>query len=75
MSYASELRILAYWPNSHYYAASLRKIAMCPSVRSFFSLYVQCAMSLAIRYDSRCYFNVRSKADMSQLNLPHGNNN
>jgi len=28
-----------------------------------------------IRYDTRCYFNVRSKADMSQLNLPHGNNN
>jgi len=24
------------------------------------------------RYDTRCYFNVRSKADMSQLNLPHG---
>jgi len=23
------------------------------------------------RYDTRCYFNVRSKADMSQLNLPH----
>jgi len=22
-----------------------------------------------IRYDARCYFNVRSKADMSQLNL------
>ena len=28
-----------------------------------------------IRYDTRCYFNVRSKADMSQLNLPHGINN
>jgi len=28
-----------------------------------------------IRYDTRCYFNVRSKADMSQLNLPHRNNN
>jgi len=28
-----------------------------------------------IRYDTRCYFNVRSKADMSRLNLPHGNNN
>ena len=28
-----------------------------------------------IRYDTRCYFNVRSKADMSQLNLPRGNNN
>ena len=26
-----------------------------------------------IRYDTRCYFNVRSKANMSQLNLPHGN--
>jgi len=25
-----------------------------------------------IRYDTRCYFNVRSKADMSQLNLPDG---
>jgi len=23
-----------------------------------------------IRYETRCYFNVRSKADMSQLNLP-----
>jgi len=28
-----------------------------------------------VRYDMRCYFNIRSKADMSQLNLPHGNNN
>ena len=27
------------------------------------------------RYDTRCYFNVRSKADMSQLNLPHGDDN
>jgi len=25
-----------------------------------------------IRYDTRCYFNLRTKADMSQLNLPHG---
>ena len=31
--------------------------------------------SIAILYDTRCYFNVRSKADMSQLNLPHGNDN
>jgi len=29
----------------------------------------------AIRYDTICYFNVRSKADMSQLNLPHGTDN
>ena len=25
-----------------------------------------------LRYDTRCYFNVRSKANMRQLNLPHG---
>jgi len=30
---------------------------------------------MMIPYDTRCYFNVRSKADMSQLNLPHGTNN
>ena len=34
-------------------------------------------VALAIRYDTiqyntRCYFKVRLKADMSQLNLPHG---
>jgi len=29
-----------------------------------------------LRYDTRCYFNARcSKADMSQLNLPHGTDN
>ena len=28
-----------------------------------------------IRYDTRCHFNVRSKANMSQLNLPHGTDN
>ena len=26
-------------------------------------------------YDTICYFNVRSKADISQLNLPHENDN
>jgi len=30
---------------------------------------------MLIRYDTRCHFNVRSKADVSQLNLPHGTNN
>jgi len=28
-----------------------------------------------IGYDTRCYINVRSKANMSQLNLPHGADN
>jgi len=27
---------------------------------------------IAIRYDTRTCFKVRSKADVSQLNLPHG---
>jgi len=33
------------------------------------------AVSLNLRYDTRCYFNVRSKADMNRLNLPHGDDN
>ena len=37
-------------------------------------LGIQSAEMLA-RYDTRCYFNVRSKADISQLNLPHGTDN
>ena len=32
-------------------------------------------IQFTIRYDTRCYFNVRSKADISQLNLPHGTDN
>ena len=32
-------------------------------------------LSITKRYDTRCYFNVRSKADISQLNLPHGTDN
>ena len=30
---------------------------------------------ITIRYDTRCYFNVRSKADIGRLNLRHGNDN
>jgi len=28
-----------------------------------------------LRYDTRCYINVRSKANMGRLNLPHGADN
>ena len=34
-----------------------------------------CPTVFTIRYDTRCYFNVRSNADISQLNLPHGTDN
>jgi len=43
-----------------------------------FTLYRSTCVSRhfhTIRYDTRCYFNVRSKADMSQLNLPRRNDN
>ena len=32
-------------------------------------------ISNTIRYDTWCYFNVRSKTDVSQLNPPHGTDN
>jgi len=32
-------------------------------------------MRVVPRYDTRCYFNVHSKADTSQLNLLHGTKN
>ena len=39
-------------------------------------IYITNDIAVAIRlYDTRCYFNVRSKADISQLNLPHGTDN
>ena len=40
-----------------------------------FEGFVDIAPHFTIRYDTRCYFNVRSKADISQLNLPHGTDN
>ena len=35
----------------------------------------RCIHQHTIRYDTRCYLNVRSKANMSQLNLPHETDN
>ena len=37
--------------------------------------YTPFALHFTIRYDTIRYFNVRSKADISQLNLPHGTDN
>jgi len=43
-----------------------------PRQKQFYcSLSVSERPLVTIRYDTRCYFNVRSKADISQLNLPH----
>jgi len=47
---------------------TISRYADAPAVKAVFT-------GAAIRYDTRCYFNVRSKADISQLNLPHGTDN
>jgi len=46
-----------------------------PVHRGCISLATRLYVYDTIRYDTRCYFNVRSKADTSQLNLPHGTDN
>ena len=61
----------------HIYQYSTQKGVMTPVVRSIF-LKIQARNTgrlFAIGYDTRCYFNVRSKADTSQLILPHGFDN
>jgi len=47
--------------------AAAELLVLCP--------VVMVAMANTIRYDTRCYFNVRSKANISQHNLPHGTDN
>jgi len=49
----------------------------CIDPLSVFFLFVNRPVveGLCLRYDTRCYFNVRSKADISRLNLPHKNDN
>ena len=46
-----------------------RIIEMKVEVAGMISSWGVVAAEDTIRYDTRCYFNVRSKADISQLNL------
>ena len=55
-------------PLTVYYSAADRGAEYCDE-------RVRLCACVTIRYDTRCYFNVRSKADMSRLNLPHGDDN
>ena len=48
---------------------------VCSIIKTSDASEVWTKFSNTIRYDTRCYFNVRSKADISQLNLPHGTDN
>ena len=49
-----------------YLVSKTASIRECGHITVHYSFYD------TIRYDTRCYFNVRSKANASQLNLPHG---
>jgi len=58
-------------------AAMRAKMQIVKSSRTDVGVYcivVRLTAYDTIRYDTRCYFNVCSKANMSQLNLPHGDN-
>ena len=51
------------------------KIGDFRQITGHMSKTVQDRRTYSFYYDTRCYFNVRSKAGMSQLNLPHGTDN
>ena len=55
--------------------SNLSALAKSPATTLNQSISIRLLRYDTIRYDTRCYFNVRSKADMSQLNLPHGTDN
>ena len=69
----------------HYHICWLFHTQLCISAPAPFATttvqeFVSCVEKVdvwmsSIRYDTRCYFNVRSKANMSQLILPHGTDN
>ena len=49
--------------------------ALRPKTTAYRAVYASVSTAASVRYDTRCRFNVRSNADMSQLNLPHGTDN
>ena len=53
------------------------KFTKKPTVIAKSRCHLECPYidDIGIRYDTRCYFNVRLKADISRLNLLHGNDN
>ena len=65
---------------SHLRPSCWYTVAYSDDFLRLFPKYVHCNVSkqdttYTKRYDTRCYINVRSKANMSQLNLPPGNDN
>ena len=59
-----------------YSCAAVNQISIDITIaRRAVSEIAELLVKITTRYDARCYFNVRSKADMSQLKLPHRTNN
>ena len=50
-------------------------VSVCPRISTISSATADGLRDDTIRCDTRCYFNVRSEADVRQLNLPHGTDN
>jgi len=48
---------------------------LCPHDHTGNCIVQVCLHFILLRYDTRCYFDVRSKAEISQLNLPRGSKN
>ena len=65
---------LAPLPSSRCNSMSARHLSAAPRRLLPGRLDIQ-THAFLYQYDTRCYFNVRSKADISRLNLPHGNDN
>ena len=59
-----------------YYCAMVQLLADWQiSLLAIMPLFALATRRICHKYDTRCYFNVRSKADISQLNLLHGTKN
>ena len=70
-SYNLFLQSCSSWQDFDWRSASLGPSAVAEILVTLRGFYV----ARDLRYDTRCNFNVRSKADMSQLNLQHGTDN
>jgi len=57
--------------------SSTNRLVECQECHSLYHQVVEthCLLVNTVRYDTRCYLNMRSEADTSQLTIPQGTNN
>jgi len=71
----SNAKILIFFSNKIYRSNFIKQHSETVMAWNYQNADCSLRNEIIVRYDTRCYFNVRSKADMSQLNLPHENDN